>query len=156
MTLPIRPLTSADAAAAIALIHLAFSTQSVQTDPPSSALRDTPQTIAAQIATGGGACAPTGTSLAGIVLWTERDGGLYVGRLAVAPAWRGRGIARALLTAAEQHATHRSLARVHLSTRLALLDNRRLFAAYGYHECELHAHPGYLAPTSVTMEKRLP
>ena len=81
--------------------------------------------------------------------------GLYLGRLAVAPAWRGRGIARALVAAAEMAARRTGLPRVHLSTRLVLLDNRRLFAACGFVETTRDAHPGYAEPTFVNMEKRL-
>jgi hypothetical protein len=46
-------------------------------------------------------------------------------------------------------------ARIHLSTRLPLIDNRKLFAACGFVETTLHAHPGYAAPTYVDLEKRL-
>jgi predicted N-acetyltransferase YhbS len=94
-------------------------------------------------------------ALAGSALWMEQDGGLYLGRLAVAPAWRGRGIATALVAAAEAAARASGLPRIRLSTRLVLLDNRRLFAACGFVEATRHAHPGYAEPTFVTMEKRL-
>jgi N-acetylglutamate synthase-like GNAT family acetyltransferase len=73
----------------------------------------------------------------------------------VAPSWRGRGIAKALLAATETAAQAMGLPRVHLSTRLALLDNRRLFAACGFVETTREAHPGYPEPTFVNMEKRL-
>ncbi len=150
-----RPLCQADAPAAAALIRVAFGAQPMQTDPPSAALRETAETIAAAIAAGGGAAILAGGDLVGTVLWAEQEGGLYVGRLAVRPDWRRRGLARALIAAAEAEARRRHLPRVHLSTRLPLLDNRRLFAACGYAETELRAHPGYAAPTSVVMEKRL-
>ena len=93
--------------------------------------------------------------LAGSALWSEQDGGLYLARLAVAPAWRGRGIAKALVAAAEAAARRWRLPRIHLSTRLVLLDNRRLFAACGFVETTREAHPGYAEPTFVNMEKRL-
>ena len=156
----IRPLVPADARQAVAVIHAAFGAQSVATDPPSSALRETEGTVAAHIATHGGLCAMTGEAptcqaLAGVVLWAEREGGLYLGRLAVLPALRGAGLGRALVAQAEAEAVRRGLPRVHLSTRLKLLDNRRFFAACGYRETGQHAHAGYAAPTSVTMEKLL-
>jgi GNAT superfamily N-acetyltransferase len=91
----------------------------------------------------------------GAVLWVEKDGGLYVARLSVHPAWRGRGVARALMGAAEAEARRRALPRMLLSTRLALIDNRRLFAACGFRETAQHAHPGYAEPTFVDMEKGL-
>ncbi len=44
---------------------------------------------------------------------------------------------------------------MHLSTRLVLLDNRRLFVACGFVETTRDTHPGYAEPTFVNMEKRL-
>ncbi len=93
--------------------------------------------------------------LAGSALWVEQDDGLYLGRLAVAPARRGCGIAKALVAATETAARAMRLPRVHLSTRLVLLDNRRLFSACGFVEMTREAHPGYAEPTFVNMEKRL-
>lgn len=76
-------------------------------------------------------------------------------RRAVAPDWRGRGVATALVGVVEAAARSMGLARVHLSTRLVLLDNRRLFAACGFVETTREAHPGYALPTFVNMEKVL-
>lgn len=149
------PLTAADAPAALATIHAAFAAQSVQTDPPSAALHETTASIASEIAAGGGFGVEDGPGLAGVVLWRVQDDSLYLGRLAVPPAWRRRGIARALIQAAEQEAVARGLERLHLGTRLVLADNRALFAACGFQEAGLATHDGYDAPTSVTMEKWL-
>ena len=146
----VRPLRPADAPATAALIRAAFAALSAPVDPPPSALRET-----AEIAAGGGACAIRGDALIGAVLWVEKEGGLYVARLSVHPDWRGRGVARALVAAAEVEARRRALPRMLLSTRLALTDNRRLFAACGFRETGQHAHPGYAAPTFVDMEKTL-
>ena len=144
-----------DAAAVAALIRAAFAAQSVVTDPLPSALRVTEADVAEHLRIGGGAVAEVAGGLAGSALWAEQDGGLYLARLAVAPAWRGRGIAKALVAAAEAAARAMGLPRIHLSTRLVLLDNRRLFAACGFVETTREAHPGYAEPTFVNMEKRL-
>jgi predicted N-acetyltransferase YhbS len=151
--LRIRPLGPADAAPAAALIRAAFAAQSVKTDPAPSALRETAESVAAHLTEGGGAALEAGGALIGVVLWAERDGGLYLGRLAVAPAWRSRGAARALIAASETEARRRALPRLHLRVRLALTDNRRLFAACGFRPVREGAHPGYAAPTFVVMEK---
>ena len=149
------PITPADAPAALATIHAAFAAQSVQTDPPSGALRETEASIASEITAGGGFGVTDGPQFAGVVLWHVQDNGLYFGRLAVPPAWRRRGIARALIQAAEDEARARDLPRLHLGTRLVLADNRALFAACGFTEAGFATHDGYDAPTSVTMEKWL-
>jgi len=149
-------MTLSDADAVAALIRVAFSAQAVVTDPLPSALRVTGADVAAHSrGGGGGAVACVEDVLAGSVLWEEKDGGLYLSRVAVAPAWRRRGIGRALMSAAETAARAMRLPRIYLGTRLVLEDNRRLFAACGFVETERTAHPGYAEPTSVTMEKLL-
>ena len=152
----LRALTPDDAEAVAALIRAAFSDLPVQPDPPMSALRVTAADVVAHLQRGGGVLAELDGELAGSALWAEAAGGLYVSRVAVAPNRRRRGIARALMAAAEQAARDAGLPRLHLQTRLVLADNRRLFAACGFVETAQTAHPGYAAPTSVTMEKRLP
>jgi predicted N-acetyltransferase YhbS len=151
----LRTLVSEDAEAVAALIRAAFASQSVSTDPPPSALRVSGADVAAHLLSGYGAVAEAPGGLAGAALWIEQDGGLYLGRLAVAVAWRGRGIASALVAAAETAARAMRLPRLHLSTRLVLHDNRRLFAACGFVETTREAHPGYGEPTSVDMEKSI-
>jgi len=145
----------ADVPKVVALIRLAFAAQPVLTDPPPNAMKETVESVAAHLTHGGGAVIADGEALIGSVLWEEKEGGLYFGRLAVHPARQRRGIARALVAAAEAEARRLGLPRVHLSTRLPLLDNRRLFASCGYVETEQRAHPGYSAPTTVAMEKWL-
>jgi GNAT superfamily N-acetyltransferase len=144
-----------DAAAVAALIRVAFAAQSVLTDPLPTALVVTEADVAGHLCAGGGAVAEVGRRLAGSVQWAERQGGLYIGRLSVAPAWRGHGIGKALIATAEAAAIRAGLPVIRLSTRLVLLDNRRLFAACGFIETEREAHPGYGEPTFVNMEKRL-
>lgn len=149
-------MTTNDAAAVAALVRAAFAAQSVPTDPPASALRLTAADVRAHLAAGGGGMVveAEGVMVASI-MWSEEDGGLYIARLAVTPASRRRGHARALLAVAEETARAAGMPRVHLGTRLALADNRRLFAEAGFVEVARHAHPGYAEPTWVAMEKRL-
>jgi predicted N-acetyltransferase YhbS len=153
--LRLRALRAEDAAAAAEVIREAFAAQSLATDPPSSALRETATSVAAHLAEGGGAALAADGRIVGLVLWAERDCGLYLGRLAVLPAWRGRGAARALIGAAETEARRRALPRLHLRVRLALDENRRLFLACGFTPTRQGAHPGYAAPTYLMMEKAL-
>jgi predicted N-acetyltransferase YhbS len=153
----LRPLGPADAEEAAALIRSAFASQSVATDPPPSAARETARSVAASLERPGegGIGAWMGRTLAGCVLWQVQPRGLYLGRLSVAPAWRRRGLAPALVEAAAAEARRRELPRLLLSTRLVLADNRRLFARCGFVETAQHAHPGYAHPTFVDMERVL-
>jgi ribosomal protein S18 acetylase RimI-like enzyme len=150
----VRPMTEADAAAVAALIRAAFAP--LRIDPPPSALGETAESVAAQVRGGGGALAEVADQLAGAVLWQEREGALYLGRLAVDSQHRRRGIARSLIATAEAEAGRRRLARLTVATRLVLTDNRRLFAACGFREMTVHAHEGYAHPTFVVLERVLP
>ena len=176
ITWTIRDATIADAAGIAELIRLAFATQSRPTNPPPSALRETAATITEHLRSGGGAVAEAGGAVAeaggavaeaggavaeagnvlvGAVLWNEDEGALYVGRLSVHPAHRRKGIARALIDAAERAARRQGFSRLTLGTRLVLEDNRRLFASCGFVETGLHSHDGFTEPTWVSMELRL-
>jgi predicted N-acetyltransferase YhbS len=151
----IRPADASDAAAIAELIRLAFATQSRQTDPPPSALKETAASILEHLGDGGGAVIDDGGVIVGAVLWNEEEGGLYIGRLSVHPGHRRRGIASALMQEAEREARRRGLARLWLGVRLVLDDNRRFFAAHGFTETTLHHHEGFAEPTWVTMERHL-
>ena len=149
----IRDMRQADAVAVAALIRAAFAAQSVATDPPPSAVRETGESVTAELTAGGGACAVVGDHVVGALLWHREPAGLYVGRLSVALDARGKGVAPALIAAAEDACRAMGLDRLLLSTRLVLTDNRRLFARCGFVETREYAHPGYAYPTAVDMEK---
>ena len=150
----VRALTPDDAASALSVIRTAFSAQEVATDPPSGALDETEQTIA-QAIEHGGACIARDGAIVAVVLWHEREGSLYLGRLAVLPSARRCGMASALIGAAGAEAIRRGLDRLLLGTRLNLAGNRRLFASLGFREVGFATHAGYTAPTSVDMAKQL-
>ncbi len=144
-----RPIAPPDADGFAALVRRAFAGLDVA--PPPSAARLSGDDVRAHIAAGGGGVV-AGMAMAGL-LWAERDGGLYVSRVAVDPAWRRRGLATILLQAAESEATRRGLPRLWLSTRLALGCNVRLFSQLGFVETARHAHAGYEKPTFLDMAK---
>lgn len=157
MRLPAEPraLREDEAETIAALVRRAFMATSVEPDPPPSARRETSEAVRAALEAGGGAGIDADGWLVACVIWQPKPPGLYMGRLAVDPLYRGQGFARRLVAAAEAAAHAGGHGVLWLSTRLVFLDNRRLFASCGFVETAQHAHPGHAAPTFVDMEKRL-
>lgn len=150
-----RPLSPHAAEAIAALVRRAFTAVRVEPDPPPSARRETAEAVLAALQAGGGAGIDADEGLVACVIWHPKPPGLYMGRLAVDARYRGQGLARRLVAAAEAAARAGGHGVLWLSTRLVFQDNRRLFASCGFVETAQHAHPGYAAPTFVDMEKRL-
>jgi ribosomal protein S18 acetylase RimI-like enzyme len=92
----------------------------------------------------------------GCVMTEQVEDDLHLGRLAVLPAARGRGLARRLVAAVEADARRRGLAGTRLGVRIALPENQRLFAGLGYVEIARATHPGFDHPTYITMRKPCP
>jgi len=151
----LRPLTVADADEAAELVRTAFAAQSHATNPPSSALSETAETIAAKIAAGGGFGIFEADALIAAALWSLNGDALHVARVSVAPRRRGRGIVRSLIAACETEASRRGVRRMTLKTRLELPENERLFGHFGFARLKVEAHPGFKAPTTAVMEKVL-
>lgn len=150
----IRAGAAADAAAMAAVIVRAFASYTVRLDPPPSALNETAGTIGARLADELALVAECDGRIVGCVLIAPGPE-VYIGRLAVDPAWRGRGIARALIAAVEAEGRLRRARALTLGVRIALPENQRLFAACGFREVAREAHPGYAEPTFIRMEKVL-
>lgn len=152
----LRKAFESDAEQLSALIVGAFSSYRVQLDPPSSAPNETPEAVRVKLATHGAAIAESAGIGIGCVLFTQQEPEtLYVGRLAVEAAWRGRGVARALMAFAEAEARNGGLRILQVKVRIPLADNQRFFKCCGFAEVGRESHAGYSAPTMIRMEKRL-
>ena len=79
----------------LALVHEAFGGLS----PPSGALNETIDDVAARFAAGPVLIAEAGGELIGSVYGAVKEGGLYLTRMAVRPDWQKCGVGRALLKA---------------------------------------------------------
>jgi len=80
---------------------------------------------------------------------------VYLGRLSVLPAFRGRGLGALLVAEVEALAATAGRDRVRLGVRLVLPRNRAFFDALGYREVGLGSHPGMAMPTFAWLEKRI-
>jgi predicted N-acetyltransferase YhbS len=87
------------------------------------------------------------------VILTPQEDTLYLGKLAVAHAARGQGLARRLIALSLERARALGLATVSLQTRVELLENHATFAALGFEMTGTTAHPGYDRPTSVSFRR---
>jgi len=133
-----------------ALVHGVFG--ALRIDPPSSVLKETAADFAARLASETCfAVEADGCLIASIFCAPDGDA-LYVGRLAVAPEWRRRGIASALVEAAKDEARRIRVRRITLGARIALAGNVALFRRHGFEVVRATCHPGFTVPTSYDME----
>jgi GNAT superfamily N-acetyltransferase len=145
------PVDFGDWEALRALIHDAFAYMNGRIDPPSSAWRLTPQSMAADAAKGALLLAVSGSTLVGCVFVRPKADALYIGKLAVRPGLQGSGIGKALVEAARAEARALGLEALELETRIELTRNHDAFARMGFIKTAETAHPGYERPTSITM-----
>ena len=149
------PADFADWAKVRTLVLGAFAYMQGRIDPPSSALRMTLSSLAADAMIGALLLAESDGALAGCVFVRPRRDALYIAKLAVRPDLQGRGIGRALIATAADEARARGLAALELQTRIELVENHAAFARLGFVKIAETAHPGYTRPTSITMRAGL-
>jgi GNAT superfamily N-acetyltransferase len=148
-------LASVDDAALVRDLMLTAFESLRELDPPSSAFGETEADVAAAIGRGGAAIAFLGETPVGSVRFEPQDSWLYIGRLAVLPAYRRRGIGGVLMAAAENEAPRFGLREAQVEMRSHLGGNRALFASLGYEVVWERPHPRNPAFTTIRMRKSL-
>ena len=86
---------------------------------------------------------------------TEHPDCLYLGKMAVHPDHRGRGIAKASIDTSTDLARTLGHTKLRLQTRIELHENHAIFAHHGFVKTAEGTHPGFTRPTEITMEKTL-
>lgn len=149
---PVRLLPGDPALGAVlTLIQATFAYMDGRIDPPSSMHRLTLEKLDAY-ATSGEVWAIGAPPRACFIL-TPREDSLYIGKIAVAPAARGRGMARRLVDLADRRARQLGLPWLELQSRVELVDNHAVFSALGFQVTGETAHPGFSQPTSLTFRR---
>ena len=133
------------------LIQSTFAYMAARIDPPSSMTRLTEAAIREQCRDG--EVWVIGDPPRACVFLEKKPGVLYLGKLTVAEAARGQGLARRLAALAEARARALALPVLELETRLSLPENIAVFERLGFERVGLGRHEGYDRPTFVIMRK---
>ena len=151
----VRTATADDATTIVAIMHAAFQEYQGVLDPPSGVHKESAETIRLKMERARWFLADADERTVGCVMVEPRDGYMYLGRLAVLPAYRGQGIGAHLMDRVEAYARELGFTRVRLGVRLVLADMRAAYERRGYVFAETHTHEGYAEPTYVILEKSL-
>lgn len=141
--------------ALLTLLQDAFAYMDERIDPPSSLKTLDAAALQAKAGRETLIVAHDGATLVGCGFVDLRPACAYLGKLAVAADWRGRGIARAIVDVAAALARAQGRQVLELQTRVELTENHRSFEALGFVTVARTAHAGYDRPTSLTMQRRL-
>ena len=136
-----------------ALLMRSFASMDGRIEPPSSLLAMNADALAAKARDETLILATDGDALIGCAFLRIEVDRLYIGKVAVGAAWRGRGIARRMFALAEDHAVRNGLSHLELQTRVELTENHETFGRLGFIKTAETAHAGYGRPTSITMRK---
>lgn len=137
------------------LLTVCFSYMDGRVDPPSSLKSTTPDDLRRKAMADNLIVVFDGDELVACGFLTEADDSIYLGKLAVSPHFRRRGVLKAMLEIAEDMANRQGRNWLELQTRIELTENHRTFEALGFAKVRETAHPGFGKPTSVTMRKRV-
>jgi GNAT superfamily N-acetyltransferase len=150
-----RPPAFDDWAGLLALLQESFAFMEGRIDPPSSLHSFDAAKLAAKAGEEELVLAFLDGRLVGCLFAAERDGALYLGKIAVRPELQGLGIARRMFALAEAHARARGLKALELQARIELTENHRTFTALGFEKVGVGSHPGFSRPTDVNFRKSL-
>jgi ribosomal protein S18 acetylase RimI-like enzyme len=123
--------------------------------PPPGILRESAEDVARSIETGGAVIAWDGGIPVGSARFHPEPDHLYVGRVAVPPAFRRRGIAIAMMRFIEDHARSLGYTETRVQVRQALPSNVALYESLGYTVCGADPHPHVPDAIVLTLVKHL-
>lgn len=136
-----------------ALLVDCFAGMEGRIDPPSSLSAMTPGTLRDKARHETLVTLWDGADLVGCGYLGDTGNSIHLGKLAIRPDHRGRGLLRRIVAEAESMARRLGRPALELGTRVELTENHATFAALGFVETGRSAHPGYDRPTSVTMRR---
>ncbi len=133
--------TAEDAPLVYAIMQAAFEEYRGVLDPPSGVHAETVEAVVRAMAEGGAVLAWLGETAVGSARYAFHEQFCYIGRVSVLPAYRGRGIATAMMQYIEAIARARGCPRLKIDVRLVLADNIGFYERLGYQVIETYQHP---------------
>jgi predicted GNAT superfamily acetyltransferase len=155
MKVVVSPQALSDWEGLLALLRESYAYLESRIDPPSSLLRMDAEQLEAKSPDEVLIVALESERLVGCAFARVREDCVYVGKLALDEASRGRGVARKITAAAESIARKNARTFLELETRIELIENHATFSALGFSKVGESAHPGFDRPTRITMRKRV-
>ncbi|MCO4823648.1 MAG: GNAT family N-acetyltransferase [Amylibacter sp.] len=152
----IRAKIDQDWHAILAVLHSCFAYMDARINPPSSLHELTPKDIQRHakdeilLLVFDAAQSPIACTFL-----TDKPDCLYLGKLAVHPKHRGKGIAQALIDKSTEHAKSLGHSKLRFQTRIELTENHAIFAHFGFIKTATGIHAGFSQPTEITMEKQI-
>lgn len=123
-----------------AIMRAAFAEYAGKLPQESGALLETLEDVQNAMTEGGAVLAFTGDVPVGSARFLPDADGLYVGRVAVLPEHRRRGVASALMRFIEKHARATGKAWIRIGVRESLPSNIALYETLGYETVKVEAH----------------
>lgn len=136
MTLQLTEACPRDAALLHGITQAAFAEYSGQFNPPFACLSETLDDVHAALVAGGALLSWIDGDAVGAARYSAQSGTLHISRVAVLPAWRGCGVASALMNALEQRGWELGCDVLSLTTRLTLPRNVALYERCGFQVVE--------------------
>jgi|GEM_PF-1058182 len=147
--------TADEAPLALRIMQEAFAEYEGVLNPPNGAIRETVEDVVRAMIEGGNVLVWQETTPVGSARFRLLPDHLYIGRVAVLPSHRGKGIASALMGYMETIARAVGLSEIRLRTRAQLERNLSLYRRLGYEVVQITRHPN--GPDEIVLfTKKLP
>jgi ribosomal protein S18 acetylase RimI-like enzyme len=155
MTLQITLATPDQAALVHQIMQDAFAEYIGVLQPPSGTHAETVEDVRRAMSAGGAILAWEDDTAIGSARYNRKPDHFYIGRVAVLPAYRGKGIASAMMAYLEGMARDAGVERVQIGVRMALPQNLALYQWLGYEIISIAPHEKAPQTMVATLAKHL-
>ncbi|WP_248926855.1 GNAT family N-acetyltransferase [Paenibacillus hamazuiensis] len=132
MAVHIKLASEEDAAIVRRIMLEAFEEYRGKLNPPSGALKETVDDVLGKMRSGGAVIAWNGAEAVGSARYEAREGYIYIGRVSVLPAHRGKGIGKRMLEFIETIARTSGIYETRVGVRLSIPGNVEMYGNLGY------------------------